>query len=206
MKKSSAKFNIYSILVISVVGVLLTGGLIWWQKSNTKPSTPISVTESTSPQSETIGIILRSPSSQQLSPLQPVDQNKYAQAIQAAWSETLAKAPQNVAKFSNDPNLIAFQLMLPNQAQPQSFVVYGNRPVIVETNPVDSLPDNQAYQLDFDRENYQLVIKFTYTPQVTALDLNQVLTETFNQILNYRRPSADQENNPYKILAFEALI
>jgi len=203
MKKTSDRVNIIGILIL---GALLIGGLFWWQKSQDSPSTPASVTEPTQPQPATTGIILRSTSDEELSPLQPIDQPQFAQAIQAAWEEALSKAPQNVAKFPNDANLIALQVPTNDPLAPQTLVVYANKPIIVETNPVESLANDQPYELAIDRENYQLLIKFSYTPPVTALDLHQVLTEAFNQILNHRRLPVDQENSPYKILAFEALL
>lgn len=186
--------------------LILVVVIIFWRMNSSSPaSKPQPDSSAGQFIAPLVGVEIRSTSGTELPLLQPIDQSLLGSTLQQAWTDAITKAPQNAVKFPNDPNLVAFQISLPDQVEPKSFVVYANRPVIVETNQVESLPGDQVYQLDYDRENYQLVIKFSYTSQVTALDLPQVLTETFNQILNQRRLPQDVENNPITTQVFEAL-
>lgn len=206
MKNKSDHHNLPTLILVLVVGTILVGGLFWWSKSKTAPPEETSTPELIPTQPASIGIILRSSGDEVLPALQTIDQADYVRVIQSAWQEALSKAPQSAIKFPNDANLLALQVASTASSDPKSLVVYANRPVIIETTPVQNLPNNQAYALELDRENYQLLIRFLHTPQVVAVDVPQVLTEAFNQIINQRRLPQEVESNPYKILAFEVLL
>lgn len=202
---SISKKKIMALVVMGVIIFALFGYYRWQQTHQAQlPSQSIENEPTTVPVVDAVAI--RFVGQEELLPLEPIEQNLYRTAIQAAWEETLSKSPQSMARFPNDANMIGLQLQRDPQAEPKTFVIYTNKPIIVETEQVNSLPNNQTSSIELDQESNQLLIKFKHLPQVTALDLPQVLSESFNTIVNSKRLPNDVKNNPLRILAFETLL
>lgn len=154
-------------------------------------------------QEQRVGVILEQTGAEPLPLKYDLDQNQYAQAIEAGWEEARNHPNKQVLGFADDKNLMAFTYYQPGQ-EPIGIVAYKNQPVTVVTEPVDSLSNGQPYELVLERNNYQLKIRFRYTPAVSELDLPQVLNDAFATMLA-GRAGLEQGGAAIEIKAIEEL-
>ncbi len=185
-QQTPQQLRVYIVLIfIIAVGLALSTLYLLTLPKTTVPnldSNIVSIPLETQP-----GIILRQFGNTPLPLSNEIDQAKYRQAIDAAWAESLNKAPGRVARFPNDQNLMAFTYYQPNE-EPKAIVVYANQPIVVETEPIASLPNQRTSRISLEGNNYQLILKLQYTPEFTELDLPQALSDAFQMIANPTHP------------------
>lgn len=135
---------------------------------------------------------------------QEYDQEVLYDANQAAWDELIEKAPTNVTIHPSDDRLLAMVLPKTETSDQQTLMAYKHRPVVINTLPVDSLPDGATADFTVTAQNYQLVIDYSYTPAVTSLDIPQILNDGFDRLLEQTQPSLGEK--PMSVEAFARLL
>ncbi|MCA9372525.1 hypothetical protein KC921_00330 [Candidatus Woesebacteria bacterium] len=135
---------------------------------------------------------------------QEYDQEVLYDANQDAWDELIEKAPTNVTIHPSDERLLAIVLPKTETSDQQTLMAYKHRPVVINTMPVDTLPNGETSEFTVTAQNYQLVIDYSFTPAVTSLDIPQILNAGFDRLLEQTQPSLGEQPQPIK--AFSRLL
>lgn len=180
------------------LGLILLLLITAWLLSQRQPKSPTPSTNETSNlwPDRRAGIELRQSENAPLPLKFELDQDRYGVAIEQAWYEARLLPASRVLGFEGDPNLVAFVYRSPGQEM-APLVVYTNQPIIVQTIPVDGLPERAPASIELASDNYQLLIRYQYTPQIKELDLPQLLLDGFALITGEQAsaPSANPDTD-----------
>lgn len=175
------------IVIVSILVLMAILGFLFMRykslSSLTKSGTPNFVEEYQEP----FNFVVSESSSLIPPALSSEEEATYAEVIRLAWRNAVKASPQHIVTFPNDPYLLGFRVLKSGDTDYTHYVVDIRKPIIVNIAPAEKpTPNNKAFTVEVEvpEKSYQLTVKLRHSQDLRSLDLEQLLKESFQQIIS----------------------